>query len=209
MRPHLLPDFVPDLRTDRSSSPGRRVFQVGVLAASVAAVTLASPGWTCPVTIPDRSDTVELDLAPPEKTRVTVDYFDAVETPELSRPASCNVWVTMRLSAFPSASNRMTTGQLAHELERKIASEVPVECTLLIEYTDDIGAGLARHELCVMASYTFQDGRAISSAREDFCMGPEEWAEIDAMLEENERRRAESLESTEGSDDELLFELAY
>ena len=119
----------------------------------------------------------------------------------------------MPLSAFPSTSSRMSTGQLARTLESQIASAVPIECSIVIEYVDDVQAGLERHELCVMAAFTFEDGGAISSAREDHCMSPEDWAEYDAAIERFEAEQAEQAadaDAPEWASQEVVdFELAY
>ena len=144
--------------------------QLALTTLFILVAGLASDALTCPMMLPDKTQTISVVMSSGLSTEVIVEYFKG--NPDLDRSGACMASARIPLSRFPSSRVATRPGELAAAL-REIADEWGAkECTIWISYENDTKDHFANHELCVMGSFKFDKGDYWSSTSEGYCWEP-------------------------------------
>lgn len=144
--------------------------RLGAGLALCAGLELAVPETSraCPVPY-DLEDSISLEIAPGRNVEVSIGGM----TRDGESPA-CSAWVSVPLSAFPSARLATRPADVARSLRDAVAKMGATECTVMVVLDNDTQDDFAEHELCLEETFRFGERRVWSTGPESFCWEPSE-----------------------------------
>jgi len=132
---------------------------------SLAAAQLAT---SCFLMIPTETKTLSINLTPSLSKKLEMAQYRFSD--ESGVDPTCNAWISVPLSAFPSVRLASRPGDFAPAIRETMKEWGVAECEIAVWLENDTGDQLSEQETCISGSFRYEGGRIWPSSSEGSCL---------------------------------------